>query len=1142
MIKTKASKLKLMCLLIITLSIFLTLIINSIYVSKSEENPPIAINGEIDLRNWSFKKDGMIKLSGQWEFYKNQLLTPEDFKNNKEMNKEYVSVPGTFGGRAYGTYRLKILDNRKKDIYSLKIDYIQNAFKLWANDSNVMSVGKVGTTKEEMIPQLIPKDGCFYNENGDIYLTLQVSNFYTSQGYIDTVLLGEATAVKSYTQRKLAFDLFLFGSTVIAAIYNLGVYHKRKTDKATLYFAIVCIIVAIRTLFIGEGFFISLFPQFPFILSTKIKVLTFYLYIPFIALFINMSYGKILSKKIIRLSNISAIAYTVIVIISPTDYYLLYIFPFEALSLFMLLYMMIKISKVYIKSEQSDYIAIVGLFALFIARVNDILYEYSLIITGSYAPLGIFIFIIANYFVLAERQSLAFNNMEKMSEKLESINNLKDEFLATTSHELKTPLNGIIGLSESLNSSNFTKEEQYNLYLINSSAKRLSNLVNDIMVFSRLKNNEIILDRRPANISKIVEMVLRFSEPTISNKNITLLNLVDSNVPFVYGDENRLQQIFYNLIGNAVKFTQEGTISVHYAMKIDYLEITVADTGMGISREKINTVFDIYEQVDGVSEKYGGTGLGLYITRKLIELHGGTIRVESIVNKGSKFIFTLPLCTFEQLAKYKDYNETGNMYLNQCKNNSTADYVAADSIGSRDHDYKNTIADIEENMIIAESVSKGNFKKERKYKILVVDDEYVNLKVLENYLSKDCYELVKAFNGKEALKVIGETNDLDLVILDMMMPDYLGYEICKIIREKYSLFDLPVLIMTAENRLENLVVSFENGANDYLKKPFNKHELSSRVNTLLTLKNSVQEALLLAQQVDVAYKEMENLSLKNEENSKRVEELMEYDKVKTEFFANISHELRTPLNVICSTIQLLTSIDQSKEIGDEKIKYYFSIMKQNSLRLLRLINNLIDTTKVDGGYLHLNLKNGDIVYVVEEISQSVAEYIKTHGITLIFDTELEEKIMCFDEEKIERVILNILSNAVKFTDKNGTIYVNIYDKGNSIQISIRDTGIGIPKDKLEFIFERFAQIDKSTTRKSEGSGIGLALVKSLVDIHGGSIMAHSEVGRGSEFIITLPIKTISDEGINNSIIHKEVEHSKYIESLSIEFSDIYFTK
>jgi two-component system sensor histidine kinase ChiS len=291
--------------------------------------------------------------------------------------------------------------------------------------------------------------------------------------------------------------------------------------------------------------------------------------------------------------------------------------------------------------------------------------------------------------------------------------------------------------------------------------------------------------------------------------------------------------------------------------------------------------------------------------------------------------------------------------------------------------------------------------------------------------------------------------------------------------------------------------------------------------------------------VTLAKEQLKSLSERNKESSKKVEELIEYDKLKTEFFTNLSHELRTPLNVITSTIQLLSSLDNSRTLGDERIKYYFSIMNQNSLRLLRLVNNLIDLTKVDGGYLSLNFKNGNIVYFIEEITQSVAEYINTKGISIIFDTEIEEKIIAYDEEKIERIILNLLSNAVKFTNKKGNIFVNIYDKDDFIEISIKDTGIGIPSDKLDYVFERFAQVDRSLRRRSEGSGIGLSLVKSLVELHGGKISVKSEVDKGTEFIIELPVRTVGEEVISGAALYNEVPEQKYEKSLSIEFSDIY---
>ncbi|MCD3297174.1 sensor histidine kinase, partial [Clostridium botulinum] len=209
-------------------------------------------------------------------------------------------------------------------------------------------------------------------------------------------------------------------------------------------------------------------------------------------------------------------------------------------------------------------------------------------------------------------------------------------------------------------------------------------------------------------------------------------------------------------------------------------------------------------------------------------------------------------------------------------------------------------------------------------------------------------------------------------------------------------------------------------------------------------------------------------------------------------------------------------------------------------RLLRLIDNLIDITRIDSGFFSLNLQNHNIVTIIEDITLSVVEYIKNKDIKLIFDTDIEEKLTLCDEDKIERIILNLLSNAVKFTPKGGRIKVNIHDDGDSLRITVRDNGIGIPKDKIHIIFDRFRQVDTSFTRISEGSGIGLSLVKALVEMHNGTISVESEYGEGSEFIIYFPInKQITSKLINqnNNLDNSLKEHK--LKKVEIEFSDIY---
>ncbi|MBF8983220.1 PAS domain S-box protein [Lutibacter sp. B2] len=272
---------------------------------------------------------------------------------------------------------------------------------------------------------------------------------------------------------------------------------------------------------------------------------------------------------------------------------------------------------------------------------------------------------------------------------------------------------------------------------------------------------------------------------------------------------------------------------------------------------------------------------------------------------------------------------------------------------------------------------------------------------------------------------------------------------------------------------------------------------------------------------------------------KQAEKLRKYDRLKTEFFANISHEFKTPLNVLLGALQMLNLMlkNPSIDMNMNKISKYSNMMTQNAYRLIRLVNNLIDITKIDAGYFQIHLKNHNIVSIVEGITLSVAEYIQDKGIELTFDTDIEEKIVACDDDKMERIILNLLSNSIKFTEPGGRIFVNMIDQGESIIISIKDTGIGIPKEKQHLIFERFIQVDKSLSRNKEGSGIGLSLVQSLIEMHSGKISIASEYGLGSEFIIEIPAVILQDEMIETRNYHSENDN---IERINIEFSDIYF--
>lgn len=371
--------------------------------------------------------------------------------------------------------------------------------------------------------------------------------------------------------------------------------------------------------------------------------------------------------------------------------------------------------------------------------------------------------------------------------------------------------------------------------------------------------------------------------------------------------------------------------------------------------------------------------------------------------------------------------------------------------------------------------------------------------------------------GKELIRVPHDMDANGIQALDFVCDEYSERVKNCLLGENRNIVDFPLMEMRVK-RMDDTFVDVEAATTQFTY---------NRKKAILTFVRDISER-----------KETEALKRSIMEKTKQLNDALEYDKLKTEFFANISHELRTPINVILGTQKLFGLFLQEVELGNkqEKLNKYIYMLRQNCYRLMRLVNNLIDITRIDAGFFNIDLRNYDIINIVECITLSVVEYVQEKGIELIFDTQLEEKTIACDADKIERIMLNLLSNAIKFTNRGGIIKVNIEERAENIIISVSDNGIGIPKEKLNAVFERFVQVDKSFIRSHEGSGIGLSIVKSLVDLHGGGIELRSEVGIGTTFEIRLPIALVEEEVAAAS----EVTYQSSGERINVEFSDIYF--
>ena len=279
-------------------------------------------------------------------------------------------------------------------------------------------------------------------------------------------------------------------------------------------------------------------------------------------------------------------------------------------------------------------------------------------------------------------------------------------------------------------------------------------------------------------------------------------------LPAVYADENRLQQIFYNLVGNAIKFTDSGFVKVSAVLESSFIKIQVEDSGIGISPDKFDVIFQSFSQLDSSMEsKYRGSGLGLSITKQLIELHDGNIWVETQIGSGSIFFVRLPAT--------KDIPISSRETISGLVRNIDIIYESANM----------------EEIIPISGVHSDK-------PILIADDERVNRNVLKNILTLRSMNILEATNGYEVLRILNEYKP-DRILLDVMMPGLNGFDVCKKNREWYTMLQLPVIMLTAKNRIEDLVLGLESGANDYLAKPFSRQELMARIHTLLELKQSM---------------------------------------------------------------------------------------------------------------------------------------------------------------------------------------------------------------------------------------------------------------------------------------------------------------
>jgi len=967
---------KLICLFIVLLTLFLN------GCSTKVKESPEAKDGVLDLRNWSFQDDGYANLNGNWHFYNSVLLSPSELVSTSP-SYTYAKVPGISGVDSPSTYRLKILLNKDEKVLGIFISNFQD-YKIWFN--GVKKDFRRDWIKEDLAVNSINVADFIDIDNGTIEIVVHAYSFNPAK-----ILLGTKEQILDFKYNNFTLSLPIIFIILFMGFYHLIIFLFRRKDKPYLYTAIYSFAAAVYTSCLPKDpplYF--MFPNLNKNTYNLIFVISTFLILLFIIIYLDALYPNVMNKKIV----FSAKAITIIFILSVFIIFLINKWSYAGIlvNIYNILFIISSLYVVYfllkIQRKNKDALLVLsGLAILFLTDIIDLIYMTDNIYTNL-NKFGWLIFITILSIRLATNFTKTFTKVELLSEKLLILDKLKDDFLVNTAHELKTPMHGIIGIAESMlnQSGKVSPKDTENLSLIVSSARRLTELVNNIMDFAKIKNSDIALNIKTINLWQIIDVVFAVLRPVAREKDLILKNSINDESINVYADENRLFQIMYNLAGNALKFTEKGCITAQASLKDGFVEISISDTGIGIPQNMLEKIFIPFEQVEDVeSVSNTGTGLGLSITKKLVELHGGTIWVESCQtkpNNGTKVTFTL------KLSLEKSEN---NQIPKSAVNIQTIDETASANEGnnkennrdkSRKDDRANNRANNKEN-------NTGN--KENEINILVADDEPVNLRILQNMFRKEEYNVITATNGLNALEAIDGSTKPDLAILDVMMPRMSGYDVCRKLREKYQMYDLPILLVTVKNQPADILAGFEAGANDYLTKPFNDKELKARIQNLLEVKKSI--SLAVAAEMNFLQAQIK------------------------------PHFLYNTLNAIMSLIR--TDPEKSREL------------------LYELSSFLRETFKFKGIEKSISLK--------KEISM-VKSYIYIMTARYPTKIQIEYDIDDVDQNVPHLIIQPIVENSIKHgilpKREGGTIFMKVKDMNDHVFVSVEDDGSGIPDELI----------------------------------------------------------------------------------------------
>jgi signal transduction histidine kinase len=686
-----------------------------------------------------------------------------------------------------------------------------------------------------------------------------------------------------------------------------------------------------------------------------------------------------------------------------------------------------------------------------------------------------FLDLLASQVATAVASARAYAEEKRRAEALAELDRAKTAFFSNVSHEFRTPLTLMLGPVEELlarSHTDLSPAAASQLDVVNRNGLRLLRLVNTLLDFSRIEAGRVRAIFQPTDLASFTADLASNFRSACERAGVNLSVHCPPLSEPVYVDRDMWEKIVLNLLSNAFKFTFQGEIAVTVRPNGRSALLSVRDTGTGIPAEELPRLFERFHRVENASGRtHEGSGIGLALVQELVKLHGGSISAESVVGQGTTFLILLPTG-----KNHLPPEQVGGERTLSAMGAGAGPFVeeAMRWLPGAERDGAESPSELPAfHEAVPTTYRHTKDGPDDRPRVLIADDN-ADMRHYVGRLLAEHYRIEAVPDGEAALLAALEQPP-DLILTDVMMPRLDGFGLMKALRADPRTSNLPIIMLSARAGEESRVEGLEAGADDYLVKPFSAKELLACVGAHLQINRLRRES-------DQALKDA--------------------DRRKDEFLATLAHELRNPLAPLRNGLQIM-QFAHGDQVAVEKAR---AMMERQLGQLVHLVDDLLDVSRISRGKIALRTERVELSRVVHHAVETSRPLIDDTGHDLLINLSPDVIFVDADVTRLAQVISNLLNNAAKYTERGGRITLTVDRQRNDAVVSVRDTGVGIPSHMLPRVFDIFTQVDRSLERSQGGLGIGLSLVKGLVEMHGGAVEARSDGhGMGSEFVVRLPM-------------------------------------